>query len=126
MHDLYKNIPFEDACRILDYCRRNTIQSGGLFEVYSTPGQDIHMIIVNSSPEDGPMEMFRPLGAFYLNYLHAGSVTIENEDPNHDSMPSTKRHVAAIKQVIDILIEQGFPGTHIRFNDLPAVNDLSK
>ncbi|MFQ5483359.1 MAG: hypothetical protein ACE5ER_11460 [Nitrospinaceae bacterium] len=100
MHTLYKNVEFEDARRILDYCHRHNIHNGGLFEVYSTPGADLHMIIVNSSPEDGPWESFRPLGAFYLNYLHPGSISIENEDPGHDGMPSTRRHVAAIKQVI--------------------------
>lgn len=121
MHTLYKNVEFEDARRILDYCHRHNIHNGGLFEVYSTPGADLHMIIVNSSPEDGPWESFRPLGAFYLNYLHPGSISIENEDPGHDGMPSTRRHVAAIKQVIKILIREGRPGVHIRFNDLPAV-----
>ncbi len=121
MHSLYRDVTFEDAVRILDYCRRNTIQQGGLFEVYSTPGQDTHMVIVNSSPEEGSADLFRPLGAFYINYLHPGALTIENEDPEHDSMPSAKRHVAAIKQVIDILVAEARPGVVIGFNDLPAI-----
>ncbi len=124
MHNLYRDVAFEDAVRILDYCRRNTLQRGGLFEVYSTPGQDTHMVIVNSCPEDGSSDLFRPLGAFYINYLHPGSLTIENEDPDHDGMPSAKRHVEAIRQVIDILVEQGRPGVEIRFNDLPALQGL--
>ncbi len=124
MHSLYREVPFEDAVRILDYCRRNGLKEGGIFEVYSTPGQDTHMVIVNSCPEEGPTDQFRPLGAFYINYLHPGSLTIEDEDPHHDGMPSTKRHVAAIRQVIDILIEEGRPGVKIRFNDLPAIKNL--
>ena len=64
MHTIYREVGFEDACRILDYCHRNTIQHGGLFEVYSTPGSDIHMVIVNSCAQDGPLDQFRPLGAF--------------------------------------------------------------
>jgi len=125
MHDVYREAAFEDVCRILDYCHRHTIHNGGLFEVYSTPGTDIHMIIVNSCPEDGPLDQFRPLGAFYLNYLKPGSVSIENEDPAHDGMPSTRRHVAAIKQVIDLLLAEARPGVHIRFNDLPAVRSVA-
>ena len=121
MHTLYRDVSFEDAKRILDYCRDHTVQRGGLFEVYSTPGADTHMVIVNSSPESGPQDLFRPLGAFYINYLHTGSLTIENEDPEHDGMPSTKRHVAAIKQVLDILIKEAHPGVQISFNDLPAI-----
>lgn len=124
MHSLHRQVAHEDAVRILDYCRRNTLKQGGLFEVYSTPGQDTHMVIVNSCPEDGASDMFRPLGAFYINYLQPGSLTIENEDPEHDGMASTKRHVAAIRQVIDILVEQGRPGVEISFNDLPALRDL--
>ncbi len=124
MHTLHREVPFDDAVRILDYCRRNSLKSGGLFEVYSTPGQDTHMVIVNSCPEEGTSDLFRPLGAFYINYLHPGSLTIENEDPEHDGMASTKRHVAAIQQVIDILIDEGHPGVEIRFNDLTALQDL--
>lgn len=124
MHTLYRDVNFEDSVRILDYCRRNNTGRGGLFEVYSTPGQDTHMIIVNSCPEDGPSARFRPLGAFYINYLHPGALSIENEDPEHDGMPSTRRHVAAIKQVIDILIAEAGPEVEIRFNDLPALRGL--
>ncbi|MBI4382664.1 MAG: hypothetical protein HY579_01355 [Nitrospinae bacterium] len=126
MHNLYKNIAPEDMRRILDYCHRNTIKNGGLFEVYSTPGEDVHMVIVSSCSEDEPLERFRPLGAFYCNYLHPGSVSIEDEDPYHDGTPSTRRHVEAVKQVVDLLIQHGYPGVKIRFNDLPALRASNK
>ena len=125
MHEVVREVSYEDAHRILNYCLHNSIQQGGLFEVYSTPGTDIHMVIVNSCSEDEPLERFRPLGAFYLNYLRPGTISMEQEDPTHDGMPSTRRHVAAIRQVVDILVEKGFPGVTIRFNDLPAVRDVS-
>ena len=87
MHVVYREVSVQDAHRILDYCRRHTIKEGGLFEVYSTPGQDIHMIIVNSCPEDEPLEKFRPLGAFYLNYLNPGTISMEEDDPHFDGAP---------------------------------------
>lgn len=124
MHHLYREVDFKDAVRILDFCRRNNVGAGGLFEVYSTPGQDTHMVIVNSCGEGDPSARFRPLGAFYINYLHPGALSIENEDPTHDGMPETKRHVAAIKQVIDILVEQAGPNVEIRFNDLPQLGGI--
>lgn len=121
MHTPYREISWEDACRLLDYCHRNTIHNGGLFEVYTTPGTDIHMIIVNACPEDGPADRFRPLGAFYLNYLKPGCISLEHEDPTENRPPEARRHVAAIKQVIDLLLTEARPGVTIRFNDLPAV-----
>jgi hypothetical protein len=48
-------------------------------------------------------------------------ISIEEEDPHFDGVQSRKRHVTAIKQVIDILLKEGYPGTHIRFNELPAL-----
>jgi hypothetical protein len=48
-------------------------------------------------------------------------ISIEDEDPHFDGAGSRKRHVKAIKQVIDILLQEGFPGTQIQFNDLPAL-----
>ena len=80
MHEVFREVSFEDAHRILNYCLHNSIQRGGLFEVYTTPGTDIHMVIVNSCSENEPLEQFRPLGAFYLNYLRPGTISIENED----------------------------------------------
>ncbi len=121
MHTIYKEVDLTDVHRILQYCESHSIKNGGLFEVYTQPGFDLHMIIVNSCPEDGPSDMFRPLGAFYLNYLNPGVISIEEEDPHYDGVESRKRHVAAVKQVIDILLKEGYPGTHIKFNDLPPL-----
>jgi hypothetical protein len=121
MHVVYREVSVQDAHRILDYCRRNTIKEGGLFEVYSTPGEDIHMVIVNSCPEDEPLEKFRPLGAFYLNYLNPGTISIEEDDPHFDGAPARKYHVAAIRQVIDLLFKFAHPGYKLSFNDLPAI-----
>ena len=59
---------------------------------------------------------FRPLGGFYCNYMGQGVISIEDEDPNFDGAESRKRHVAAIKQAIDIILEKGFPGTTLTFN----------
>ena len=47
-------------------------------------------------------------------------ISIE-EDPQYDGEPTRHRYVEAIKQVIDILLEHGYPGTEIKFNDLPAL-----
>ena len=114
MHSSYKEVSPADLRRILDYCRHNTVKNGGLFEVYSTPGEDMHMVVVNSC--DDPAETLRPLGAFYCNYLRLGTISIDDEDPGYDGMASRKRHVSAIKQVIDILLRDGHPGTKIKFN----------
>jgi len=121
MHNVYREVSVQDAQRILDYCRHHTIQAGGLFEVFSTPGQDIHMIIVNSCPEDEPIDQFRPLGAFYINYLKPGTLSIEEDDPHFDGAPARKYHVAAIRQVIDLLLQYGYPGYQLSYNDLPAI-----
>ncbi len=125
MHTIYRELPYQEIKRILDYCRANTVQNGGLFEVYTTPGEDLHLIVVNSCPEGGDPKMFRPLGGFYCNYMGPGVISIEDEDLHFDGVASRKRHVAAVKQVIDILIEQGFPDTKISFNDLPALKNFS-
>jgi len=121
MHTVYKEVSVEDAQRMLDYCRRHSVKEGGMFEVFSTPGQDIHMVIVNSCSEDEPLEKFRPLGAFYLNYLKPGTISIEEDDPHFDGAPARKYHVAAIRQVIDLLWEYAYPGHTLSFNDLPAI-----
>ncbi|GEM_PF-377756 len=126
MHVIYREVSIEDAYRILEYCRHHNVQNGGLFEVYSTPGQDIHMVIVNSCPEDGPLEKFRPLGSFSINYLAPGTLTLEEDDPHFDGADSRKYHVAAIKQMIDLLIKYARPGHTISFNDLPAISQLEK
>ena len=118
MHICYKEVSPADLHRILAYCRRNTVKSGGLFEIYTTPGEDVHMVIVNTCSEDESIESLRPLGAFYCYYLRLGAISIDDEDPAYDGMETRKRHVDAIKQVIDILLREGYPGTKIKFNPL--------
>jgi hypothetical protein len=123
MHVVYKTVAPGEVDRIIDYCSHHNVKNGGLFEVY--PGADggLVMVIVNSCSESGPQGKLRPLGAFYLNYSGPGVISIEEEDPHFDGAESRKRHVAAIKQVIDILLKAGFPGNTIAFQDLPALND---
>lgn len=104
MHTVYKALPKEDVDRIITYCKSYTIQKGGLFEVYPSPEGLMTMVVVNSRPEDEPLEKFRPLGAFYCNYLGPGIISLEEEDLHHDGMPSAQSHIEAIKQVIDTLI----------------------
>ena len=121
MHSVYRTAPLEDVLRIVDYCRNYTVKDGGLFEVYPDHGENLFMIIVNSCSESDAVHQLRPLGAFYCNYAGPGVITIEEEEPHFDGAKFRKRHVAAVKQVIDILLKKGFPGTHISFNDLPAL-----
>ena len=119
MHTVYRTAPLVDVIRIVDYCRHHTVKIGGLFEVYPDPDENLFMIIVNSCSESDSKYPLRPLGAFYCNYAGPGVITIEEEDPHFDGSESRKRHIAAIKQVIDILLKKGFPGVHISFNDMP-------
>jgi len=121
MHSVYRTASLEDVLRIVDYCGNHSVKNGGLFEVYPDPDENLFMIIVNSCSESDLKYQLRPLGAFYCNYAGPGVITIEEENPHFDGAESRKRHVAAIKQVIDILLKNGFPGTHIIFNDLPAL-----
>ena len=121
MHSIYKAVPVEDVERILNYCHQHSVNNGGLFEVYPSPDSSMEMVIVNSCSEDAQENERRPLGAFYCNYSGPGVISIEDEDPHFDGAGSRKRHVKAIKQVIDILLQEGFPGTQIKFNDLPAL-----
>ena len=121
MHSVYRTVLLEDVIRIVNYCRNHTVKNGGLFEVYPDPDNNLFMIIVNSCSESDSKQQLRPLGAFYCNYAGLGVITIEEEDVHFDGAESRKRHVTAIKQVIDILLKKGFPGTHISFNDLPAL-----
>ncbi len=103
MHTVYKALAPEDVERIIAYCQEHTIQKGGLFEVYLDPDTQVTTVVVNSRLEDEPMEKFCPLGTFYCNYLGPGIISLEEEDPHHDGMPSAKNHIKAIKQTIDTL-----------------------
>ena len=104
MHTVYKTLPPEDVEHIIAYCQDHTIQNDGLYEVYPDPEGLVTTIVVNSHQENEPLEKFRPLGAFYCNYLGPGIISLEEEDPNYDGMPSNKNHIKAIKQTIDTLI----------------------
>jgi hypothetical protein len=121
MHSVYRTASLEDVFRIVDFCNSHTVKKGGLFEVYPDPGGNLFMIIVNSCSELDLKRRLNPLGAFYCNYAGPGVITIEEEDPHFDGVESRKRYVTAIKQVIDILLAEGFPGTKISFNELPAL-----
>jgi len=112
---VYKALSIEEVDRIISYCKDHTIHQGGLFEVYPGSDDTTKMIVVNSRPEDEPLENFRPLGAFYCNYLGSGIISLDEEDPDHDGMASTQLHIQAIKKIIDILIEQGYPGKKISY-----------
>ena len=121
MHSVYRTTSLEDVFRIVDFCSIYNVKNGGLFEVYPDPAGNLFMIIVNSCHESDSKRRPHPLGAFYCNYAGPGVITIEEEDPHFDGVESRRRHVTAIKQVIDILLAEGFPGVEISFNELPAL-----
>ncbi len=121
MHAVYKAVSLEDIQRVIDYCRDHTKKNGGLFEVYPGPEEHMSMMIVNACSGDEPLNALRPVGAFYCNFVGPGVISIEEEDPQFDGAQSRKRHVRAIKQVIDILLKEGYPGNEISFNELPTL-----
>lgn len=102
MHTVYKALAPEDVDRIIAYCQSHTIKNGGLFEVY-LDGL-VTTIVVNSTDE--PMKQFRPLGAFYCNYLGPGIISLEEQNPEYDGMSSVQNHIKAIKQTIDNLTKK--------------------
>ncbi len=109
MHTIYKAVSPIEIERIIAYCKEHSIQNGGIFEIYPGSKDSEKMVIVNSHPENEPLEKFRPLGTFYCNYLGPGIISLEEEEPQHDGMPSVQLHIQAIKKVIDTLIEKGDP-----------------
>lgn len=123
MHAVYKAVPLEDVQRVIDYCRDHTIKNGGFFEVYPGPKENMAMMIVNACSGEEYLKPLRPIGAFYCNFAGPGLISIEEEDPHFDGAQSRSRHVQAIKQVIDILLKEGYPGNKISFHDLPALTD---
>ena len=90
---------------------------GGPFEVY--PGEDDSqtMVIMNSNRKNEPMQKFKPIGAFYCNYMGAGIISLD-DGADYDSMPSAKEHIKTIKQVIDILLEKAYLGARLEFPEL--------
>jgi hypothetical protein len=112
LHILYKALSPEDIELIIAYCQDHTIQNDGLFEVYPDPDGSVTTVVVNSRQESEPLENFRPVGAFFCNYLGPGIISLEGEDPHYDGMASAKNHIKAIKQNIDTLISTIRDGTH--------------
>lgn len=112
MHTVYKALAPEDVELIIAYCQDHTIQNGGLFEVYPDPDRSVITVVVNSRQENEPLENFRPVGAFFCNYLGLGIISLEEEDPHYDGMASAKNHIKAIKQTIDTLISSTQRGAH--------------
>jgi hypothetical protein len=123
MHAIYKAVSLEDIERIIDYCRDHMKNNGGVFEVYPGPEENMAMMIVNARSGEYTLSTLRPLGSFYCNFVAPGVISIEEEDPHFDGAESRKRHVRAIKQVIDILLQEGYPGNEISFNELPTLKD---
>ena len=121
MHAVYKAVPIEDIQRIIDYCRNHMKKNGGLFEVYPGPEENMAMMIVSAHSGDDDLKALCPVGAFYCNFVGPGVISIEEEDPYFDGAESRKRHVQAIKQVIDLLLKEGYPGNEISFNELPEL-----
>ena len=101
--------------RILVYCKQHTLKNKGPFEIYSGAEDFQIMVIVNSGQDNEPLEKFKPIGAFYCNYMGEGVISLDDEEPDYDSMPSAKEQIKAIKQVIDILIEKAYPGAKLKF-----------
>jgi len=123
MHAVYKAVSLEDVLRVIEICRGHTINNGGLFEVYPGPEKNMAMMIVNARSREKTVNPLRPLGAFYCNFVAPGVISIEEEDPQFDGDASRKQHVQAIKQMIDLLLEKGRPGSRISFDDFPAWKD---
>jgi hypothetical protein len=123
MHAIYKAVPMEDIQRIIDYCRDHMKNKGGVFEVYPGPEKNMVMMIVNARLGEDALSTLRPLGSFYCNFVAPGVISIEEEDPHFDGAESRKRHVRAIKQVIDILLKEGHSGNEISFNEIPILKD---
>lgn len=123
MHAVYKAVPLVDVQRIIDFCRDHAKHNSAIFEVYPGPEENTAMMIVNACSGQESMNPLRPVGAFYCNFVGPGVISIEEEDPHFDGVPSRRRHVQAIKQVIDILLKEGHPGNKISFNNLSALTD---
>ena len=101
--------------RVLAYCKQHTLKDKGPFEIY--PGKAVSqiMVIVNLRQENQQLENFKPLGAFYCNYLGEGIISIDQKETDYDAMPSAKKHEQLLKQVIDILIEKAHSGVKLHF-----------
>jgi len=123
MQAVYRALDPQEIPRILECCRRHSARSGGPFEVYPGPGGDMHMVIVNSRDGDGSLDALCPVGVFYLNYSGPGVISIEEEDPHYDGMPSRKNHVAALKEIIDRLIRYD-PSNDLEKFEIPPMRSI--
>ena len=115
LHTVYKAISPEEMERVVAYCKENTRKKGGPFEIYPGENDSQIMVLVNSHHESEPMVKFKPLGAFYCNYIGEGIISFDQAEADYDTTPSVKEHIKAIKQVIDILIEKAYPGAQLKF-----------
>ena len=115
MHTIYKAVSPDEMNRVLTYCQQHTLKNKGPFEIY--PGEEVLqvMVIVNSRQENEPLENFKPLGAFYCNYLGEGIISLDQTETDYDAVPSAKMYEQLLKQVIDILIEKAHPGAQLHF-----------
>ena len=115
MHTIYKAVSPDDINRVIAYCKQHTIKNQGPFEIYIGEEVSQAMVIVNSCLKDEPLDKFKPLGAFYCNYLGEGIISLDQKETGYDAMPSVKKHEQLIKQVVDILIDKACPGAELHF-----------
>lgn len=103
MLKLYKKVPPENVSRIVETCKRHTVQQGGPYEVYPDPkGEDRYLIIINSRlPGE---DEFYPLGSFYCNYHGPGTLSLV-EDSTHDGDPARLDRLEQVKQRIDSFLQ---------------------
>ena len=115
MHTIYKAISPDEMNRVLAYCKQHTLKNKGPFEIY--PGEEVSqvMVIVNSRQENEPLENFKPVGAFYCNYLGEGIISLDQKETDYDAVPSAKKYEQLLKLVIDILIEKAHSGVELHF-----------
>ena len=93
LHTVYKAISLEEMERILVYCKQHNLKNKGPFEIYSGAEDFQIMVIVNSVQENEPLEKFKPIGAFYCNYMGEGIISLDQEETNYDAVPSAQKHV---------------------------------
>ena len=118
LHTVYKAISPEEMERVVAYCKENNRKKGGPFEIYPGKNDSQIMVVINSHHESEPMAKFKPLGSFYCNYIGEGIISFDQAEADYDTTQSVKEHIKAVKQVIDILIEKAYPGTHLKFPSL--------
>ena len=99
LHTVYKAISPEEMDRILAYCKEHT-----LFEIYPGEEGSQQTVIVNSRQENEPLKNFKPLGAFYCNYLGEGIIFFSPESSSNHifvSTPKSNNHKMRVGDSID-------------------------